>query len=877
MKKKVFPIVGTLLFPLVITSCGENEQIMNNQPEFLREIVMTTQDFEPENDSRTLFQITDNVTQSTWAANDTVGVFPNEGAQAYFPMISGAGTKNATFTGGGWALKNASTYSAYYPFIGDIYLDRKAVPVNFEGQTQTKDASTDHLGAYDYMVATPSAPQDGLANFMFKHIGALVQLKLTVLEPATLESVTFITENEAFTIAGKVDVTTSDAQITAVNSSKEIKLNLQEVSTTESNQVVTLYLMLPPTNLNDQPLKVRVNTIDDFGEITLDSKNFQAGRVYTLSATLEELTPRNGTYENDIVNIRVAGTMKDILGDNYSSITSLKVIGSINGDDIKLIRNMASSSGKLTDLDLSEANIVEDENFDSRSNGTVQSVIGEGMFSEATKLTNIKLPNNTSVIGKKAFYNCSNLQVITIPNEVISINDYAFHGCSNLMSVNMNNKLISLGNYAFQYCYSLSNITLPNTLTSIGEGAFIRCWNLKKMSIPDGVTTISADAFFDCYSLTDLIIGNNVTSIGDDAFNGCSKLKEITIPDDVTSIGGSAFNGCKSLINITIPDNVTSIGGSAFASCSSLESITLGKSVSSIGAYAFYYCNSLLRVDIPNGVTLIDDHTFDQCHKLVWVTLPESVTAIGKNVFHGCLKLEEITIPSKVTSIDEYAFYGCQSLKKINIPNGVTSISDDTFGGCSSLTNITLPDGLTSIGSRAFSSCTSLNDLSIPNGVTAIGTYAFSSCSFTNITIPNGVTAIGDGTFKSCKSLKSITIPSGVTSIGKEALYDCSALTSIIIPDGVTVIEEWTFRGCSSLTTITIPKDVYLIGEYAFYLCKSLSEVICKATTPPVLDKATFKDIASPATLYIPSGCSEAYNDNTRDWITYFSSIMENK
>jgi len=120
-----------------------------------------------------------------------------------------------------------------------------------------------------------------------------------------------------------------------------------------------------------------------------------------------------------------------------------------------------------------------------------------------------------------------------------------------------------------------------------------------------------------------------------------------------------------------------------------------------------------------------------------------------------------------------------------------------------------------------------------------------------------------------------VTLPDGITTIGAYAFEECSSLASITIPDNVTLIENNAFRQCGSLTSITIPSNVYLIDEYAFYLCSSLAEVNCRATTPPVLKKAAFKDIVSPATLYIPTGCSEAYNDNTKDWITYFSTISE--
>ena len=198
MKRMSFLPMGAVVLLLAFTACSE--ELTEVPSSTLKQIVMTATDFETEDESRTNFQITSAGAEFSWAANDTVGIFPNEGAQAYFPMTSGAGTKSANFTGGGWALKDASTYAAYYPFIGDFYLNKNAIPVDFSGQVQTGDASTAHLGAYDYMAAIPATPKNGNVSFAFKHLGALVQLKLTVPQATTLNSITLTTENNAFAV-----------------------------------------------------------------------------------------------------------------------------------------------------------------------------------------------------------------------------------------------------------------------------------------------------------------------------------------------------------------------------------------------------------------------------------------------------------------------------------------------------------------------------------------------------------------------------------------------------------------------------------------------------------------------------------------------------
>ena len=145
MKTNKFSLLASIVLLSFASCTDEMQELANEQSPLLKQIVMTTQDFQPEADSRTVYQIADGAVKCTWAANDTVGVFPDEGAQAYFPMASGAGTKNASFDGKGWALKDGYTYASYYPYIGKAYLDRNAVPVSYTGQTQVGNASMEHL------------------------------------------------------------------------------------------------------------------------------------------------------------------------------------------------------------------------------------------------------------------------------------------------------------------------------------------------------------------------------------------------------------------------------------------------------------------------------------------------------------------------------------------------------------------------------------------------------------------------------------------------------------------------------------------------------------------------------------------------------------
>ena len=810
MKTKTLSLLASIALLSLVSCTDEVQELAGEQSQALKQIVMTTQDFQPETDSRTVYQIADGAVKCTWATNDTVGVFPNEGAQVYFPMTSGAGTKNATFDGKGWALKDGYTYGAYYPFIADILLDRNAVPVSYTGQTQVGNGSMAHLGDYDYMVATPTAPEFGSAQFMFKHLSALVQLKVTVPQPATFTSVKLVTDTKAFAVKGKVDVMAKSPVITPVTSNSEVVLSLQNVATTKENEVVTFYFMLPPADLSGKTLKAVLASEKGDVEVDLESKNFKAGTIYLLS---EEKEGAVAGYKDGVVTITEAGTMKQLLGDDYLNITSLKVVGPINGDDVRCLRQMLGGDikyydkiekGKLTSLDLSDASIVKGG-----------SCYYSDYYSEDYYTSNDR-------IGDRMFCECGNLQDIVLPVGVTSIGDDAFRDCS-----------------------SQTSIDIPEGVTSIGDEAFRNCSSLKSVHITD----LSA-----WFNIAFENVESNPLNQAAKLYLNNQELTEVVIPADIKQIKNYAFCGYKALTKVTMSESVTSIGDWAFSYCSSLTSIAIPESVTSIGNYAFRYCSSLTSIDIPEGVTSIGDYAFWDCSSLTSIDIPESVTSIGGGAFFGCSSLTSIAIPEDVTSIGNNAFYGCSSLTSIDIPEGVTSIGGAAFLGCSSLTSIAIPEGVTSIGNGTFSGCSSLTSIAIPGGVTSIANYAFDGCS----------------------SLTSIAIPKSVTSIGRSAFDGCSSLTSIDIPEGVTSIEDYTFYNCSSLTSIAIPEGVTSIGAGAFVYCSSLTQVYCYGTTPPTINSplgSSFNGSKDGKTLYVPKGYLSVYQSS--DWANYFGTITE--
>ena len=157
-----------------------------------------------------------------------------------------------------------------------------------------------------------------------------------------------------------------------------------------------------------------------------------------------------------------AGTLPSkIVSSKKNLVTNLKIIGDINGTDLRFIREMAgcnaygySTSGNLSVLDLSEARIVE----------------GGYYYDNGRKFT-----TSNDIIGEYTFYNCTSLTNVNIPSSVTEIRNSVFKGCTSLTSVNIPSSVTEIGNSVFEGCTSLTSVNIPSSVTRIGYNAFSYC------------------------------------------------------------------------------------------------------------------------------------------------------------------------------------------------------------------------------------------------------------------------------------------------------------------------------------------------------------------------------------------------------------------
>lgn len=288
--KAIYHIKASLLTLAAMVACTEME--INNESQdstnngLLQELSITGKDFQFEDATRSSVTIGESGASFTWNEDDVIGIFPDKGDQVSFAMAEGAGAQTATFSGGGWALKSSSKYAAYYPHVYENR-DLTKIPVSYVGQTQNGNANTDHIGAYDFMAAGVSTPENGAVAFDMQHIGALVQLTVTVPEPSTLTKVV-LTSTTEFTQTGTIDLTAEIPAITAETQSNTLEIVLNNVVTAEANEKVIVYFMTAPVDLTDSDLTVIVHFADETtSEVELTGKDFESGKAYKMAVDVK--------------------------------------------------------------------------------------------------------------------------------------------------------------------------------------------------------------------------------------------------------------------------------------------------------------------------------------------------------------------------------------------------------------------------------------------------------------------------------------------------------------------------------------------------------------------------------------------------------------
>ncbi len=582
-------------------------------------------------------------------------------------------------------------------------------------------------------------------------------------------------------------------------------------------------------------------------------------------------------------------------GLNYRYYTGTKKATVISGD-----------YQQLTNVDIPATITIDDEEY------TVNA-IGAEAFSQCRNLQNISLPDGLETIGDDAFNGNNQMDEFDIPSKLKSIGDNAFTKCHKLKEVVLPEGLETIGVSAFEACSGLQKLLLPSTLSSIGKNVINGCSALKTVVshiqepfLIDDKTFVTTSydyrtrQYEDTPSPATLFVPLG-TSLKYQEITGWTMFKAI----EEGELMETTVNGLK--FNYTTGSKKATVIAGDYSSLTELEipaTITVDNTeyaVKAIGDEAFRQCN-FTTVSLPDGLEEIGENAFYNCYRLTNVVFPEGLKSIGNYAFKSCSKLEKVELPSTLESIGEQAFFMIGTLKTvISDIQEPFDINDLTFArsyGIPSDATLFVPLGTASKyeaitgwtmfkaieeGEAKEATLNGLNYLYYTGSKKAFviaGDYS----SLTSVEITATITiedveytvkAINKGAFSSCSSLASISLPEGLERIEDSAFQSCSSLEEITLPEGLESLGSSAFMNCSNLKTLVLPSTLKSIGESVINRAGSLKYVFSHITNPFAISDNTFKSnyLASPATLYVPTGTKEAYQA-IKGW-TFFQAIEE--
>ena len=446
-------------------------------------------------------------------------------------------------------------------------------------------------------------------------------------------------------------------------------------------------------------------------------------RIFTLLAIAVAAVTTASALE---VTLPAAGTLKEyITPEQQETVTSLKVIGDINGDDLRIIRHMigaqvSSDNGRYAEvdsgacrvLDLSEANIIGEGFYTFKYVPKPQQgpsyylpglqvrkdTIGYAMFC-GSKVESLYLPNSVRYIGNTVNFLAAEYFADTDKRDSSNQPLPASYSAGGL-----------------PHCIDGSNlryVKLPAMLRHIniyGQDDVIR----QREEGPD---------YYEVINQCELIASPYLSAVDIDETNAFYKVAdgilytsdlkrlllcppkleaEFKIPEETEVIGFRAF--ANKMISSPLYLNVKAIEREAFVGASITDKLVLSESVETVGFQAFYQCN------VPT-LEIRCSPEFECLSKMI--VLPSDETKYGgpsgfvvkwdvSFAFARNQSLETILWPT-VSVMPPGIFYECPELNELDLrqmPN-LDNLGDFTFYNCP-LTNLVFDNNRTiNLGYRA--------------------------------------------------------------------------------------------------------------------------------------------------------------------------------
>ena len=438
-----------------------------------------------------------------------------------------------------------------------------------------------------------------------------------------------------------------------------------------------------------------------------------------------------------------AGDLQDLF-DEYELqyVKELTLKGSINGSDIRVLRDWAS---EYKTLNLEDCRIVTGGEPYFENYTTENDVIGSYMFADK-EFKKLVLPKTLKKIGDYALSFCG--EAIDFPETLTWLGDHAFTH-NQFTSLHIPATLEHIGNGALNGNISLCDVTIDEDHPSyVLEDGYLYTRDHSRLLAYFAPTSSRAETFtiapetktiddkaFNFHRTYNITLNDSLERIGAEAFcyalnNIAPHQKKLVIPNSVTYIGESAFAYCY-IDQVIISDNVEHLSNYCFSECF-IDDIHLPARLKHIG-YAALNNNTLRNLELPNSLETIEGKAFHGLSKKSLV-IPESVRRIDPFAFEFIL-VDTLDIRPRLDSIPRAAFYSSQSLVKLILPPTIKRIGRSAFYECYRLKDCLLPEGLEEIEAWALAGADNMKEWHIPASVRKIDWAAFSVPNFSSHTV----------------------------------------------------------------------------------------------------------------------------------------------
>lgn len=310
--RKIDLLLGAAML-LGATGCAKNDAVGVEDVTVERaEVVITAETAT----TKTVYD--EDMTTAYWNADDKIGVYLcRDFGTGYKTTIENLRYDNAgadhssvsRFTSTAtFSVTTGDMIIGYYPYNTDQSLDLEAGlksdgsrritrPFTLESQTQTGNASTAHIGANDFLIATPTAVDESMISgstvtvpFTFTHAFSIIKfnVKNEYVRSFTVRNIAIESASASDALSGKFVIDIMDPSVAAVDAANSVSLAIVDGGKVAAGNTFTGYMLINEVNLPVGSTIAVETSVGTFKVQTSSVLEFHRGYVHTVNFAANE-------------------------------------------------------------------------------------------------------------------------------------------------------------------------------------------------------------------------------------------------------------------------------------------------------------------------------------------------------------------------------------------------------------------------------------------------------------------------------------------------------------------------------------------------------------------------------------------------------------